>query len=137
MSDGLRVTRSCSISLNELEWRFSRSSGPGGQHVNKTETQVEVRLVVDGVTCLGPRQRERIKDKYGPVVRATASDTRSQARNRELALERLQTKLKDALAEKKARKATKRSQVSEKRRLQAKRHRSDTKRARRAVKRDD
>ena len=105
--------------------------------MNKTETQVEVRLAVDSVSCLGPRQRARIKDKFGPVVRATASDTRSQARNRELALERLQTKLKDALAQKKTRKITKRSWVSEERRLQAKRRRSDTKCARRAVKRDD
>ena len=131
------MTRSCSIPLDELEWRFSRSGGPGGQHVNKTETRVEVRLDVDAASCLGPRQRARIKEKLGSVVHATASDTRSQARNRELALERLQSKLRGALAQKKERKPTKRSRASQERRLEGKRRRSQTKRARCPVDRDD
>lgn len=130
MAEVIRISRSCAIPLDELEWRFSRSGGPGGQHVNKTETRVEVRLDVDAASCLGPRQRARIKEKLGPVVRVTASDTRSQARNRELALERLREKLQTALAQEKKRKPTKRTRAAEERRLRGKRHRSRTKRAR-------
>jgi len=131
--DALRISSSCTVPLDELEWRFSRSGGPGGQHANKTETRVEVRLDVDAASCLGPRQRARIKDKIGPVVRATASDTRSQGRNRELALERLEEKIKGALARKKQRKPTKPSHASTERRIEGKRRRSETKRARRPV----
>ena len=134
---GLLITRSCRVPLDELEWRFSRSGGPGGQHVNKTETRVEVRFDVDSASCLGPRQRKRIRERLGPVVRVTASDTRSQARNRELALERLQAKLQGALANEKKRKPTKRSRASKERRLADKRRRSDVKRSRGRVARDD
>lgn len=137
MADDLQITRSCSVPLDELEWRFSRSGGPGGQHVNKTETRVEVRLDIDAATCLGPRQRARIVERLGSVVRVTVSDTRSQARNRELALERLQEKLRDALAKEKKRTPTKRTRASKERRLAAKRRRSDVKRARGPVRGDD
>ena len=121
MAQGLRITSNCSIPLNELEWRFSRSGGPGGQHVNKTETRVEVRFDSDAATCLGPRQRARIGERLGRVVRVTVSDTRSQARNRELALERLQEKLKGALANETKRKPTRRTRASKERRLAGKR----------------
>lgn len=137
MADDLQITRSCSVPLDELEWRFSRSGGPGGQHVNKTETRVEVRLDIDAATCLGPRQRARIAKRLGSVVRVTVSDTRSQARNRELALERLQEKLRGALANEKKRTPTKRTRASKERRLAAKRRRSDVKRARGPVRGDD
>jgi len=137
MAGDLSITRSCSVPLDQLEWRFSRSGGPGGQHVNKTETRVELRFDVDSAQCLGPRQRARLKDKLGPVVRVVASDTRSQARNRELALERLQEKLRGALASEKKRKPTKRTRASKERRLADKRKRSDVKRARSRPRRDD
>ncbi len=137
MTDQLQITRGCSVPLDELEWRFSRSGGPGGQHVNKTETRVEVRLDVDAATCLGPRQRQRIEERLGSVVRVTVSDTRSQARNRELALERLQEKLRRALANEKKRAPTKRTRASKERRLADKRRRSDVKRTRGPVRGDD
>ena len=81
----LRVTRSCSIPLAELSWRFSRSGGPGGQHANTADTRVEVRFDVAGSPSLGPRQRARLIERLGPEVRVVAADERSQARNRALA----------------------------------------------------
>ena len=137
VDQGLLITRSCRVPLDELEWRFSRSGGPGGQHVNKTETRVEVRFDVGSARCLGPRQRSRIKQRLGRVVRVAVSDTRSQARNRELALERLQAKLQGALATEKKRRPTKRTRASKERRLADKRRRSDVKRGRGSVGRDD
>ena len=97
MDGKLRVTPSCVIALDELEWHTSRSGGPGGQHANTSDTRVEVRFNVADSRSLGPRQRARLLERLGPVVRATASDTRSQARNRELALERLRARLADGL----------------------------------------
>ncbi len=137
MAQDLRITSNCSIPHNELEWRFSRSGGPGGQHVNKTETRVEVRFDIESATCLGPRQRARIGERLGRVVRVTVSDTRSQSRNRELALERLQEKLQGALANEMKRKPTRRTRASKERRLAGKRKRADVKRTRGSVSRDD
>ena len=90
--------RRCVIRLDELEWRTTGSGGPGGQHANTSDTRVEVRFDVATSPSLGPRQRARLLERLGPVVRATASDTRSQARNRELALERLRARLADGAA---------------------------------------
>src|SRR5215471_15929852 len=98
MDGVLRVTPSCSIPLAELEWRTSRSGGPGGQHANTSDTRVEVSFSVVEAPSLGPRQRSRLLARLGPIVRATASDTRSQSRNRELALERLRSRLAEALS---------------------------------------
>ena len=137
MAGDLIITRSCSVPLDQLEWRFSRSGGPGGQHVNKTETRVELRFDIDATQCLGPRQRARLKQKLGPVVRIVASDTRSQARNREQALERLQEKLRVALASEKKRTPTKRTRASKERRLSDKRRRGDVKRTRDRPRSDD
>ncbi|HEY9558294.1 MAG TPA: aminoacyl-tRNA hydrolase, partial [Acidimicrobiales bacterium] len=75
----LRVSRSCTIALSELTWRFSRSGGPGGQHANTSDTRAEVVFDVAGSPSLGPRQRERIMARLGPEVRVAASDERSQA----------------------------------------------------------
>ncbi len=137
VAQSLQITRSCSVPLDELEWRFSRSGGPGGQHVNKTETRVEVRFDVESASCLGPRQRARIRERLGPVVIVTASDTRSQARNRELALERLQEKLRSALRTQKKRKPTKRTRASRERRLADKRKRGVVKQGRGRARGDD
>ena len=93
----LRVNATCVIRLDELEWRTTGSGGPGGQHANTSDTRVEVRFPIATSTSLAPRQRERLLERLGPVARATASDSRSQARNREVALERLRARLADAL----------------------------------------
>src|ERR1700728_1469461 len=85
----LKVSRSLAIPLSELEWRATTSGGPGGQHANRSATRVEVRFDVSGSPSLGPRQRARLLERLGPVVRAAAGDERSQVRNRQLALERL------------------------------------------------
>ena len=94
-SSHLVVSRSCRIPLDELEWRFSASGGPGGQHANTSNTKAEVRFDVATSPSLGPRQRARLLERLGPVVRVVASDERSQARNRDLALERLAARLAD------------------------------------------
>ncbi|MEY2406259.1 MAG: ribosome-associated protein, partial [Acidimicrobiaceae bacterium] len=97
MEDKLRVSGSCVIGLDELEWRFTPSGGPGGQHANKANTRVEVRFDVEGSPSLGPRQRARLLERLGPTVRIVADDERSQLRNRSLALERLRARLADGL----------------------------------------
>lgn len=127
----LRVSSSCAIPLAELTWRFSRSGGPGGQHANTSDTRVEVRFDIAASTGLGPRQRARLIDRLGPVVRVVASDERSQHRNRELALERLAARLADALRVATPRRATRPTRGSVERRLQGKRHQADRKSARR------
>jgi ribosome-associated protein len=127
----LRVTPTCRIALDELDWRTTRPGGPGGQHANTSDTRVEVRFDVAASPSLGPRQRARLLDRLGPVVRATASDTRSQARNRELALERLRDRVADALRVRPARRATTPSAAARQRRLDAKRRQSARKRDRR------
>ncbi|HEY7106546.1 MAG TPA: alternative ribosome rescue aminoacyl-tRNA hydrolase ArfB [Acidimicrobiia bacterium] len=129
--DVLRVTSSCAIPLDELDWRVSRSGGPGGQHANTSDTRVEVRFSVAESPSLGPRQRARLLGRLGPVVRATASDTRSQARNRELALERLRSRLADGLRVERRRHATKPTKAASEARLQAKRRQAARKRDRR------
>ena len=126
----LRVSPSCSIPLAELEWRFSASGGPGGQHVNTSNTRAEVRFDVVGSPSLGPRQRARLLERLGPEVRVVASDERSQARNRDLALERLAAKLAAALRIERPRHPTKPTYGSKQQRLAAKRRRGETKRGR-------
>ena len=126
----LRVSPTCVIRMDELDWRFSASGGPGGQHVNTANTRAEVRFDVAGSTSLGPRQRARLVEKLGPEVRVVASDERSQLRNRELALERLRARLAEALRIEAPRRPTKPSKAAKERRLEEKRHRSETKRRR-------
>ncbi|MEX2294100.1 MAG: alternative ribosome rescue aminoacyl-tRNA hydrolase ArfB [Acidimicrobiales bacterium] len=127
----LRVSSSCAIPLAELTWRFSRSGGPGGQHANTSDTRVEVRFDIAASAGLGPRQRSRLIDRLGPVVRVVVSDERSQLRNRELALERLAIRLADALRVTTPRRATRPTKGSVERRLQGKRRQADRKAARR------
>lgn len=125
------VSRSCTIPLGELRWRFSRSGGPGGQHANTADTRAEVVFDVAGSPSLGPRQRARILERLGPEVRVVVAEERSQARNRSLALDRLQERLAEALRVQPARRPTRPTQASRRRRLEAKAHRSRTKRLRR------
>ena len=127
----LRVTGTCAIPFEELEWRFSGSGGPGGQHANTSNTRVEVRFDVARSPSLSPSQRARLLDRFGSVVRVVAADTRSQARNRELALARLRERLADALRTPRARRATAPTAGARRRRIEAKRRRGDLKRQRR------
>lgn len=126
----LVVTRSCRIPMDELEWRFSASGGPGGQHANTANTRVEVRFDVAGSPSLGPRQRDRLLERLGPVVRVVASDERSQARNRQIAVERLRARLAEGLRVKRPRRPTKPSRSARQTRMEDKRQRSQTKRLR-------
>lgn len=125
------MSRSCAIPLSELRWRFSRSGGPGGQHANTSDTRAEVIFDVAASPSLGPRQRERLLAKLGPEVRVVASDERSQARNRELALQRLRERIAGALHIEKRRTATRPTRASRERRLADKRRQSERKRIRR------
>ena len=130
MGDELVVTRTCRIPPDELEWRFSASGGPGGQHANTANTRVEVRFDVAGSPSLGSREKARLLSTLGPAVRVVASDERSQARNRYVALERLRQRLADALYVEPERRATTPSRGAKERRLRAKRQRGEIKRAR-------
>ncbi|HEY1315814.1 MAG TPA: alternative ribosome rescue aminoacyl-tRNA hydrolase ArfB [Gaiella sp.] len=128
--ESIRVTRSVSIPPSEVRIRVSRSSGPGGQHANTAETRVEALFDVDASASLTDRQKQRVRAAVGPVVRAVAQDERSQARNRELAVERLVAKLRDALRVERRRVATRPTKASVERRLEAKRRRAAVKRRR-------
>jgi len=125
------VTGTCAIPVDELEWRFSGSGGPGGQHANTSNTRVEVRFDVERSPSLGPRERALLLERLGPVVRVVAADTRSQARNRELVLERLRDRLASALRTPRPRRATTPSAGARRRRVDAKRRRGHLKRQRR------
>jgi ribosome-associated protein len=130
-AESIRVTRSVSIPLTEIELRTSRSSGPGGQHAQTSETRVEALFDVEASQALSEAQKRRVLAKAGPVVRAVAQDERSQARNRELALDRLAERLREALRVERRRVATKPSRAAVERRLDSKRRRGSTKRLRR------
>jgi ribosome-associated protein len=119
------------IPLAEIELRASRSGGPGGQHANVTSSRVEAVFDVAGSRALSEEQRRRIQSRLGPRVTAQAQDTRSQTRNRELALARLEERLGRALATRKRRRATRPGRAAVERRLEAKRRHAERKRRRR------
>jgi ribosome-associated protein len=127
--DGIRVGRLV-IPFAEIRLRTSRSSGPGGQHANTSETRVEAVFDVEASATLSATQKRRLAGRLGPVVRAVAQDERSQARNRELALERLAARLLEGLHVERARVATKPTKASGERRLAEKRRRASLKRTR-------
>jgi ribosome-associated protein len=131
--DLIRVTRSVSIPRSEIELRFSRSSGPGGQHAQKSDTRVEASFDVDASSALSDAQKRRVLARAGPVIRAIAQDERSQWRNRELATERLVEQLRAALAVPRRRRPTKPSKAAVERRLESKRRRGRLKRQRREL----
>ena len=126
------MTRSVSIPRSEIDLRFSRSSGPGGQHAQKSDTRVEATFDVEASAALSDAQKRRVIAKAGPMLRAVAQDERSQWRNRELATERLVETLREALRVPRRRKPTKPSKGSVERRLEEKRRRSNVKRLRRS-----
>jgi ribosome-associated protein len=133
--ESIRVTRSVVLPLGEVDFRTSRSSGPGGQHAQKTETRVEALFDVERSEALTDAQKRRVVARAGPTLRAIAQDERSQSRNRELAVERLVAQLREALRVPRRRRPTKPSQASVERRLDEKRRRSQLKRQR--ASRDD
>ncbi len=124
------MRRGLAIPLDEIELRVSRSSGPGGQHAQKTETRVEAVFDVDASATLTDAQKARIRGRKGQVLRAVAQDERSQARNRELALERLAAAIRDALRVERRRRPTSPTPAARERRLESKRRRGTTKRLR-------
>jgi ribosome-associated protein len=128
---GLRINRQLVIPPAEITVRVSRSSGPGGQHANVTASRVEASFDVLASTALSDAQRRRVLARTGPRLVAIAQDERSQARNRELALERLGERLTQALAVPKRRRPTRPTAASRERRLQAKRRGTERKRERR------
>ena len=130
-AESIRVTRSVTLPLREVELRTSRSSGPGGQHAQKTESRVEAVFDVEASGALTETQKRRVVAKAGPVLRAVAQDERSQLRNRELAVERLVEQLRAALRVERRRVATKPSKAALQRRLEQKKRRAQTKRLRR------
>ena len=119
------------LPIREIELRFSRSSGPGGQHAQRTETRVEAIFDVEASDALSPAQKKRVIARAGPVLRAVAQDERSQSRNRELAVERLVETLRTALAVPRKRVPTAPTKASRERRLEKKRRQSEKKRLRR------
>jgi ribosome-associated protein len=118
---------------SEIAFRFSRSSGPGGQHAQKSSTRVEALFDVEGSTALTAPERRLVLERIGPVVRATAQDERSQLRNRELATDRIVEQLREAVRVRRPRRATTPTAASRERRLEEKKRRGQTKRFRRDV----
>ena len=129
--ESIRVTRSVAIPLAEIELRFSRSSGPGGQHANTSETRVEALFDVEASGALTDVQKRRVLGKAGSTLRAVAQDERSQLRNRDLAVERLAEQLRAALKVERKRVPTRPSKAAKERRLDEKRRRGTTKQLRR------
>ena len=125
------VARGVAVPLAEVELRASRSSGPGGQHANVTASRIEASFDVAASAALTDEQKRRVIARVGPRLTAVAQDERSQARNRELALERLRSRLATALAVPRPRRATKPTKASRRERLDAKRRRAQRKRDRR------
>jgi ribosome-associated protein len=131
MSDGLPIAEGLEIPLSEIELRASRSSGPGGQHANVTASRVEAVFDVEASGSLSEPQRQRLLERLGPKVTAVSQDARGQARNRELALQRLAAKLAEGLREPKKRRPTRPSRAAKERRLEQKRRAGERKRTRR------
>jgi ribosome-associated protein len=132
VAEQLRIDGRLSIPLAEVELRASRSSGPGGQHANVTSSRVEAVFDVEASAALDQRQRARLLERIGPTVTAVAQDARGQARNRELALERLAAKLAAALRVAPPRRPTRPTRAARERRLESKRRTAERKRGRRS-----
>ena len=128
--ESIQVTPRLAIPLEEVQLRYSRSSGPGGQHAQKTETRVEAVFDVVASETLTDAQKRRLIGRIGPVVRAVAQDERSRWRNRELALERLGETIRVGIRVERKRRPTKPSATARKQRLESKRRRSEVNRLR-------
>jgi ribosome-associated protein len=128
--ESIQVTSRLAIPLEEVELRYSRSSGPGGQHAQKTETRVEAVFDVARSATLSDAQKRRLTARVGAVVRTVAQDERSQSRNRELALERLAEAIRAGVRVPRKRRPTKPTTASRERRLEGKKRRASVKRLR-------
>jgi ribosome-associated protein len=133
----LRIDARLSIPLAEIELRASRSSGPGGQHANVTASRVEASFDVGASAALDESQRARLFERVGPTVTAVAQDARGQARNRELALQRLAEKIAAGLAVRRRRRPTRPTRAARERRLEGKRRTGERKRTRRPPNAED
>lgn len=131
MSDGLDLGSGTVVPLDEVELRASRSGGPGGQHANTTASRIEAVFDVRSSQTLSDSQKDRIAARLGPRVTAVSQDSRGQARNRALALERLRERLADALKPRKKRRPTRPGRGARERRLESKRRQSQRKQTRR------
>ena len=131
MAETLRIDDRLAIPLAEIELRASRSSGPGGQHANVTASRVEAVFDVASSATLDDSQKSRLAARAGAVITAVAQDARGQARNRELALQRLSEKIAAGLRVPRRRRPTKPTRASRRRRLEQKRRTAQRKRARR------
>lgn len=127
MAEQLRIDERLSLPLGEIELRTSRSSGPGGQHANVTASRVEAIFDVEASASLSEAQRGRLSERFGRVVTAVAQDARGQARNRDLALERLAAKIAAGLRVRRKRRPTKPTRASRRRRLEGKRRTAEKK----------
>jgi len=137
MAEELRVDAGLSIPLAEIELRTSRSSGPGGQHANVTASRVEAVFNVTASRALDEARRARLLERVGPVVVAVSQEARGQARNRELALERLAEKIALGLQVRRRRRATRPGRAARERRLERKRRTGERKQARRRPRPDE
>jgi ribosome-associated protein len=135
--DGLEINSSLSIPLGEIELRASRSSGPGGQHANVTASRIEAVFEIEASQTLTDEQKARLAHRFGKRVTAIAQDARSQARNRDLALERLAERIRSGLARRRSRQKTRPSRSARERRLNDKRNRGQRKQERRRPSADD
>lgn len=129
--EDLEVMPSLVIPAHELRWSFAPSGGPGGQHANRAHTRADVRFDVTTSQALTEFQRQRLLERIGPVVVATADDERSQARNRRLAAERLRRRVANALRTERPRRPSRPSRAAVERRLETKRRQASRKRERR------
>lgn len=137
MEDPLPITASVAIPLAEIDLRTTRSSGPGGQHANVTDSRVEASFDVAASATLSDAQKERVIGKAGPVIRAVAQDARSQLRNRDVALERLAGKLRTALHVDRPRRPTKPSRRAKAKRVDSKKKLGERKQSRQRPRLDD
>ena len=127
---GLRISPSLEVPLAEIELRASRSSGPGGQHANVTASRIEAVFEIDASATLSAEQKARLTHRFGRRVTAVAQDARSQARNRDLALERLAERIRGGLIRRRPRRATRPTRSARERRLNDKRRQGERKRQR-------
>ncbi|MCQ3808787.1 MAG: aminoacyl-tRNA hydrolase [Acidimicrobiia bacterium] len=130
VNDRLLLFPGGAVPAAEVAWRFDPSGGPGGQHANRSSTRVEAVIDLTTAGDVEVEARKRLIAAFGAALRVVVDDTRSQARNREIALDRLESRLRDALTVPKPRRPTRPSRSAKARRLQAKRRRSETKRGR-------
>ena len=121
------------VPAGAIKWRFSPTGGPGGQHANRSSTRAEAVIDLATAGAMTPETRQQLMGRFGPVVRVVVDDTRSQARNREIALDRLEERLRSAVVSTKPRRPTRPSRRARHRRLDEKRQRSETKRDRRRI----